>query len=106
MVSNSFYVAVISPGEMSEWSKETDSKSVVPSDGTEGSNPSLSDSLVFFWFGPFVCIWRGVRVVDGARLEGVCAERHRGFESPPLRFVPSRQILCYVHSPNPVRTGR
>ena len=36
------------PGEMSEWSKETDSKSVVPSDGTEGSNPSLSDNLAIF----------------------------------------------------------
>ena len=28
----------------------------------------------------------GDRVVDCARLESVCAERHRGFESPPIRF--------------------
>jgi hypothetical protein len=27
----------------------------------------------------------GDRVVDCARLESVCAERHRGFESPPIR---------------------
>ena len=29
----------------------------------------------------------GDRVVDCARLESVCAERHRGFESPPIRRV-------------------
>src|SRR6266542_3397975 len=28
----------------------------------------------------------GDRVVDCARLESVCAERHRGFESPPIRW--------------------
>jgi hypothetical protein len=28
----------------------------------------------------------GDRAVDCARLESVCAERHRGFESPPIRF--------------------
>ena len=33
----------------------------------------------------------GDRVVDCARLESVCAERHRGFESPPIRFL-SRRI--------------
>lgn len=27
----------------------------------------------------------GDRVVDCARLESVCAERHPGFESPPIR---------------------
>ena len=31
----------------------------------------------------------GDRAVDCARLESVCAERHRGFESPPIR-PPSR----------------
>jgi hypothetical protein len=30
----------------------------------------------------------GDRVVDCARLESVCAERHRGFESPPIRPAP------------------
>src|SRR6266436_8085424 len=30
--------------------------------------------------------WMGDRVVDCARLESVCAERHRGFESPPIRI--------------------
>ncbi len=29
----------------------------------------------------------GDRVVDCARLESVCAERHRGFESPPIRHL-------------------
>jgi hypothetical protein len=29
----------------------------------------------------------GDRVVDCARLESVCAERHRGFESPPIRHA-------------------
>jgi hypothetical protein len=28
----------------------------------------------------------GDRAVDCARLESVCAERHRGFESPPIRL--------------------
>ncbi len=28
----------------------------------------------------------GDRVVDCARLESVCAERHRGFESLPIRI--------------------
>ncbi len=31
--------------------------------------------------------WRGDRVVEGARLEIVCAERYRGFESLPLRLM-------------------
>jgi hypothetical protein len=34
----------------------------------------------------------GDRVVDCARLESVCAERHRGFESPPIR-LPRRGIM-------------
>ena len=29
----------------------------------------------------------GDRAVDCARLESVCAERHRGFESPPIRVA-------------------
>ena len=29
----------------------------------------------------------GDRVVDCARLESVCAERHRGFESLPIRLL-------------------
>lgn len=28
----------------------------------------------------------GDRAVDCARLESVCAARHQGFESPPIRF--------------------
>ena len=34
----------------------------------------------------------GDRVVDCARLESVCAERHRGFESPPIRIPRARSI--------------
>ena len=44
----------------------------------------------------------GDRVVDCARLESVCAERHRGFESPPIRSASrwsfaglSRRLLEY-----------
>src|SRR5690606_23104026 len=33
---------------------------------------------------------RGVRVVDGARLEIWCGESHRGFESHPLRYLTSQ----------------
>ena len=29
----------------------------------------------------------GDRAVDCARLESVCTERYRGFESPPIRFI-------------------
>ena len=29
--------------------------------------------------------WRGVRAVEGARLESVCTETYRGFESLPHR---------------------
>ncbi len=35
----------------------------------------------------------GDRVVDCARLESVCAERHRGFESPPIRGYGIRQFI-------------
>ena len=30
--------------------------------------------------------WRGVRAVEGARLESVCSQNYRGFESHPLRL--------------------
>src|SRR4029453_3673612 len=33
--------------------------------------------------------WMGDRAVYCARLESVCAERHRGFESPPIRHPAS-----------------
>ena len=36
----------------------------------------------------------GDRAVDCARLESVCAERHRGFESPPIRQN-SQGADCY-----------
>jgi hypothetical protein len=40
----------------------------------------------------------GDRVVDCARLESVCAERHRGFESPPIR---SRFIITGLDGEEP-----
>ena len=38
----------------------------------------------------------GDRVVDCARLESVCAERHRGFESPPIRANLSFVLLLLL----------
>ena len=35
----------------------------------------------------------GDRVVDCARLESVCAERHRGFESLPIRQLEDNGII-------------
>ena len=34
----------------------------------------------------------GDRAVDCARLESVCAARHQGFESPPIR-IPRKDCL-------------
>gem|GEM_PF-3122265 len=77
--------------------------------GTEGSNPSLSDSLDYFMvldcssvrsFGE-VSEWSMVHAWKACVLEGT------GGSNPPFSVnFPSRQILCYVCSPNPVRTGR
>jgi hypothetical protein len=38
----------------------------------------------------------GDRVVDCARLESVCAERHRGFESLPIRIIDS-ELFTQIH---------
>jgi hypothetical protein len=58
------------PGEMSEWSKETDSKSVVPFDGTEGSNPSLSAFYQFLFLDFFgeMSEWSKVHPWKGCEL--------------------------------------
>ena len=82
---------------MSEWSKETDSKSVVSSDGTEGSNPSLSESSEIF-FELFIDLRRGVRVVEGARLEGVCAHKAPGVRIPPPPLFPQSDRFCAIGS--------
>jgi len=42
-------------------------------------------------------IWMGDRAVDCARLESVCAARHRGFESPPIRHLSALQKLDPAH---------
>ena len=86
-------------GELSEWSKVRDSKSRVPR-GTKGSNPLLSATFFDLQvddrrspcpkaeaeaYRKADSVWRGDRVVEGARLEIVCTVRYRGFESLPLR---------------------
>jgi hypothetical protein len=38
----------------------------------------------------------GDRAVDCARLESVCAERHRGFESPPIRHFRQELQIEFV----------
>ena len=49
-----------------------------------GSNPTLS--VPFLWLEiESKYVWRGDRVVEGARLELVCRETYRGFESLSLR---------------------
>jgi hypothetical protein len=57
--------------------------------GTEGSNPSLSDTLDFF------LTWRGVRAVEGARLESVCA-KSTGGSNPPLSVSQSTDSELWV----------
>ena len=76
-------------GEMSEWSKEPDSKSGVVLCITEGSNPSLSETI---------CIWRGVRVVEGARLEVVYGQKPSGVRIPPSPFS-SRYLAMNAAQP-------
>lgn len=76
---------------------ETDSKSVVSSDGTEGSNPSLSESSEIF-FELFIDLRRGVRVVEGARLEGVCAHKAPGVRIPPPPLFPQSDRFCAIGS--------
>jgi LSD1 subclass zinc finger protein len=41
----------------------------------------------------------GDRAVDCARLESVCAARHQGFESPPIRSSPARSLTLNL-APN------
>ena len=82
-------------GEMSEWSKEPDSKSGVVLCITEGSNPSLSEwRNIFFIASGEVSEWSKVHDWKSCMVES-----HRGFESPPLRL--QQQILGYVRRPTP-----
>jgi hypothetical protein len=68
------------------------SKTVKPK-GFGGSNPPLSvDTFMGTWEYFVIVFWRDVRVVDGARLEGVCAERYRGFKSLSLRLA--SEVAC------------
>ena len=54
-------------------------------------------------------LWRGDRVAEGARLEIVCTERYRGFESLSLR-QPTTCVSVMVpgdaNAVNPARPGR
>ena len=49
----------------------------------------FADKRLFkLFFGFFILNRRGVRVVEGARLESVYTPKgYRGFESPSLRFI-------------------
>jgi hypothetical protein len=48
----------------------------------------------------------GDRAVDCARLESVCAARHQGFESPPIRLtLPPLLPLNSLPIPNPINRG-
>ena len=42
--------------------------------------------------------WMGDRAVYCARLESVCAERHPGFESPPIRHASSSGLTSWCRS--------
>ena len=54
-------------------------------DGRAGC--AARDGLVVIWERK-ADYWRGVRVVEGARLESVCTFiAYRGFESLPLRHI-------------------
>ncbi len=67
-------------GEVAEWTKAVDSKSIVGRP-TAGSNPALSAT-----FNPVqIFLWRDDRVDEGARLERECRATYRGFESHSLR---------------------
>ena len=74
---------MIVSGEVAEWSKAVDSKSIV-GQPTAGSNPASSaishpvQSELF---------WRDDRVDEGARLERECRATYRGFESHSLRHL-------------------
>ncbi len=84
---------------MSEWSKEPDSKSGVVLCITEGSNPSLSEEMEA---SRKKCLWRGVRVVEGARLEVVYGRKPSGVRIPPSPFS-SRYLAMRAAQP---RQGR
>jgi hypothetical protein len=100
---------VIVSGEVAEWSKAVDSKSIV-GQPTAGSNPALSATSLGM---QFEFLWRDDRVDEGARLERECAATYRGFESHSLRH-----FSAIVRGPwwwsgprgrgsvNPARTGR
>ena len=41
-----------------------------------------------------IIVWRGVRVVEGARLESVYrSQAYRGFESPSLRIAKKPEVI-------------
>ena len=85
---------MVSIGEMSEWSKEPDSKSGVVLCITVGSNPTLSGNSESFGE---VSEWSKVHDWKSCMVKS-----HRGFESPSLR---SAADTWQCGPPNPVRAG-
>lgn len=67
-------------GEMSERSKEAVLKTV-EAQVSGGSNPSLSEKLIR---KPAMERFESGRI--GLPAKELCWQRHRGFESPPLRY--------------------
>ena len=90
-------------GEMRERSIRAVSKTVVPQ-GTGGSNPPLSVFLTEPYSSisstNYSSVWRDVRVVEGTRLEVVCARKGTEGSNPSLsvpgpmqrKFFKPRQI--------------
>src|SRR5450432_2296936 len=71
------YIRPRSIGEVAEWPKAPDSKSGLGASPTWVRLPPSPQKNRRK-------AWRGVRVAEGARLEIVCTERYRGFESLSL----------------------
>ena len=85
-------------GEMREWLNRAASKAVVQLAVPRVRIP-LSPKLRVGETSIFH-IWRDGRAVEGARLESVCIERYRGFESPSLRLFAVRPCAS-MHYPTP-----
>ena len=73
---------------MREWLNRTVSKTAEPQ-GSGGSNPPLSGVRFLFF-------WRDVRVVEGTRLESVCARKSTEGSNPSLSAIISYTRLTEV----------
>src|SRR4051812_50228829 len=83
--------AARSIGEVAAWPKAPDSKSGL------GASPTW----VRLPPSPQQQPWRDARVAEGARLEIVCTERYRGFESLSLLYLIGGRSLADARSAPP-----